>query len=520
MSMQKTAKYTIILMVTTLLAKLLGFIREMILAYKFGAGVISDAYVICFSIPTVIFAGLGTAIMTCYISIYSEMEVNDPRRLQRFHNNTTTLVIILSGLITVVFQIFADPIVKAFAVGFDADTLKFSVSLARIMMISLVFIGLSYMLQGYLQMKGSFLVVGLVSVPLNIVVIATILLAKEGSTTLLGTGPVVGYIIALVMLMAAAIRKGYSYHPNLDLQDPGLHKLAALVLPIFVGRTIVQINTLIDRSLASTLPAGSVSALNYANRIFGVVTSVFVVSLVTAVFPKLSRQNANRNVRSIKKTTRASLGMVALLVLPMSAALICFAEPLVRLLFARGAFDDTAVRLTAESLVFYSIGLIFYSFRDVLNNVFYSMQEAKVPTINSVLAVVLNVIMNLALIGPMAHKGLALATSLSSVITVIMLMVSLRRKIGPMGWGSLMVSGIKMLVGTALMALASTRVYNLVAGLRGAGHSPLVPLLAAAVVGVLVYGIVLILLRTREMGELIFGAYNAVTHKKRPEPQR
>lgn len=511
--MQKAAKYTIIMMATTVLAKLLGFVREMVLAYRFGAGAVSDAYVICFSIPTVILAGLGTAIMTCYISIYSELEVNNPRRLQQFHNSTTSLILLISMALVGIFQAFSEPIVKLFAVGFDQATLQFAVSLARIMVISLLFIALSYMLQGYLQMKGSFVAVGLVSVPLNIMVILTILLAKDNSTLILGTGPVIGYAVAVGMLLGVALKKGYTYFPQFRLRDPYIKKLLKLVLPIFAGRTIIQINALIDRSLGSTLVEGSVSALNYANRVFGVVTSVFVVSLITAVFPQLSRQNAQHNMRSIKRTTRTGMGMVTLIVLPMSAALIFFAEPIIRILFERGAFGADAVRLTAESLTFYSIGLIFYSYRDVLSNVFYSMQDTKIPTFNSILAVLLNIGLNYALIGPLAHKGLALATSLSSVITVIMLMISLRRKIGPMGWRSLLVSGVKMLVGTAVMIAAAKGAYWGVETLLETTE-PLLPMVAAAGVGVVVYVVVLLLLGTREMAQVIVGAYQTITRRK------
>ena len=511
--MQKAAKYTIIMMATTVLAKLLGFVREMVLAYRFGAGAVSDAYVICFSIPTVILAGLGTAIMTCYISIYSELEVNNPRRLQQFHNSTTSLILLISMALVGIFQAFSEPIVKLFAVGFDEATLQFAVSLARIMVISLLFIALSYMLQGYLQMKGSFVAVGLVSVPLNIMVILTILLAKDNSTLILGTGPVIGYAVAVGMLLGVALKKGYTYFPQFRLRDPYIKKLLKLVLPIFAGRTIIQINALIDRSLGSTLVEGSVSALNYANRVFGVVTSVFVVSLITAVFPQLSRQNAQHNMRSIKRTTRTGMGMVTLIVLPMSAALIFFAEPIIRILFERGAFGADAVRLTAESLTFYSIGLIFYSYRDVLSNVFYSMQDTKIPTFNSILAVLLNIGLNYALIGPLAHKGLALATSLSSVITVIMLMISLRRKIGPMGWRSLLVSGVKMLVGTAVMIAAAKGAYWGVETLLETTE-PLLPMVAAAGVGVVVYVVVLLLLGTREMAQVIVGAYQTITRRK------
>jgi putative peptidoglycan lipid II flippase len=140
------------------------------------------------------------------------------------------------------------------------------------------------------------------------------------------------------------------------------------------------------------------------------------------------------------------------------------------------------------------------------------MQDTKVPTVNSIVAVVLNIGLNYALVGPMAHKGLALATSLSSIITVVALMVSLRMKIGRMGWRSLLVSGVKMLVGTGVMIAAAKGAYWGAETLLKTTE-PLLPMIAAAGVGVVVYVVVLLLLRTREMAQLIVGAYQAVTRR-------
>ena len=146
--MNKTAKHTVILMVTTVLAKVLGFAREIVLAYRYGAGSVSDAYIIAYSIPTVIFAGLGTAILTSYIPMYTQMHEQSPRKLRRFNNNVTTIVLLLSAAILLVFWLFDDSIVQLFAVGFTGETLDFAVRMARVMMISVLFIGVSNILQG------------------------------------------------------------------------------------------------------------------------------------------------------------------------------------------------------------------------------------------------------------------------------------------------------------------------------------------------------------------------------------
>lgn len=513
--MNKTAKHTVILMVTTILAKVLGFAREIALAYRFGAGSVSDAYIVAYSIPTIIFAGLGTAILTSYIPLYTRLQEENPAQTKRFNNNVSTIVMLLSAMVMLVFWLFDDSIVKLFAVGFEGETLAFAASLARVMMVSVVFIGISNILQGYLQIKDSFTVVGIVSVPQNVFVIASILLAGAGSSMILSLGLVLGYAASMVMLYIAASRKGFTYRPYVSLGDPQIKRLITLVLPIFLGRTVMQINNMVDRTIASMLPEGSISALNYASKIFGFVISVFVLSLATAVFPQLSLQTAQHNTRRFKSTIRTSIGMVSLLVLPISVGAILLAEPVVAVLFARGAFDQTAVTLTAQALAYYCIGLIFYSLKDILNNVFYSMEDTKTPTINSVITVLLNVVLNLLLMKPMGHRGLALATSISSGITTFTLLRSLRKKVGPMGLGSLVKSLLKMLAGTAAMAAVVIPIYRAMAPQQLTSTGVILPLVVSVGAGTLVYALVLILLRTREMGQLIVGAYDALHGRRR-----
>lgn len=512
--MNKTAKHTVILMATTILAKILGFAREIALAYRYGAGNVSDAYIIAYSIPTVIFAGLGTAILTSYIPMYTQMHEQNPRKIRRFNNNVTTIVLLLSAAILLVFWLFDDSVVKAFAVGFTGETLEFAVKMSRVMMVSILFIGVSNILQGYLQIHDSFAVVGMVSVPQNIFVILSILIAVDGSSVILGVGLVLGYAASMLMLYLTAHRKGFTYRPYLKLSDSNIRQMVILVLPIFLGRTIMQINTMIDRTIASTLPAGSVSALNYASKIFGFVISVFVLSVATAIFPQLSLQTARNSMKRFKATIRSSIGIVTLLVLPISAGAVILAQPIVKMLFGRGKFDQTAILLTAQSLAFYCIGLIFYSLKDILNNVFYSMQDTRTPTVNSVINVVLNILLNLLLVKPLAHRGLALATSLSSGITFVMLIWCMHKKVGPMGLRALGKSVAKMLAGTAVMSVAVVLVWSKMGPSVVTPQSDvLLPLIVSVGVGVVVYVAVLLLLRTREMGELIIGVANAFSRR-------
>ncbi|MEG0852714.1 MAG: murein biosynthesis integral membrane protein MurJ [Angelakisella sp.] len=506
--MSKAATYTVILMGTTIFAKILGFARELSLAYVYGASAISDAYVVAFSIPTIIFSGIGTAILTSYIPIYTGLQRNEPHELKRFNNTVMTMVFMLSLGIFAVFLIFDRPIVQLFALGFEGETLEMAVILSRIMMASILFIGVYFILQGFLQIQGSFFAVGMVSVPLNIAVVASILFSKPETYRLLGWGVVVGYAASFLMLYIAAKRHKYSFQPSFNFGDKNIRRLIWLVFPIFLGKAITQLNTMLDRTIASVLPEGSVSALSYANRITGFVTAVFVVSVATAIFPQLSKLSAGNNTKKLKSTFVTSSGIMSLLVLPISAGIMIFSREIVSLLFLRGAFTAADVERTAQVLFFYSFGLLAFSIKDVMINVFYAIEDTKTPTINSIITLVLNTIFNLILLKPMAHSGLALATSLSGIITLVMLTVSLRRRIGQLGLKRLFISLFKMLLATCGMSAAVVPLYNMVFTLT---QSIVASLVIAVGCGAIIYGLLNILLRTHEMGLVVVGVCEKLT---------
>ena len=231
------------------------------------------------------------------------------------------MVILISLTITLVFEIFKGPIVKLFAMGFEGEVLDIAVSLAQVIILSLVFIGVYFILQGFLQIHGSYFAVGMVSAPLNICVIISMFLSQKQGQGVLGWGVVAGYFSSFLMLYLVAKRHHFSYRPNFNFGTPEIRRLMIVVLPIFLGKAITELNTMIDRTIASVLPSGSVSALSYGNRVVGFVTAVFVISVTTAAFPQMSRLSAMKNTRRLKATFARSVGLMSLMVLPISAGL-------------------------------------------------------------------------------------------------------------------------------------------------------------------------------------------------------
>ncbi len=508
--MNKTARYSIILMISTMFAKILGFAREISLAYVYGASSTSDAFVLAYSIPTIIFAGIGSAILTGYISIYTKINYENPKKAKDFTNNVTTLVFLLSTIILTVFLIFDKQIVKLFAVGFTGELFDKSVILADLMMFSILFIGVYFVLQGYLQLNDGFLAVGMVSVPLNLCVIASILISNDENYKILGYGTIIGYAMSFLMLLIVAVKKGYRYKLVLRF-DKNIKRLTYIIFPMFLGKTITQLNSMIDRSIASILPEGSISALGYGNRMLGFITSVFVISITTAIFPQMSKLTAEQNTKKLKSIFCKSVGIVALLVVPVSAGIMLFSKEIIQIIFMRGAFDMDDVVRTAQVLFFYSFGILAFSIKDIMINVFYALGDSNIPMINSIIALLINTVLNLSLVRYFGHSGLAFATSVSGIITLIMLGISLRKKIGRMGYRSLSHSIIKMLISTMIMCIVVKLLYNI---LFAATSSLYLAFFISVFVAVILYVGLNILFKTKEMGTVIVAVAEKLERKK------
>mgnify|MGYP002348380428 FL=1 len=248
-----------------------------------------------------------------------------------------------------------------------------------------------------LQIKGNYIIPALTGVPLNVIVILSIFLSSKVNIMILGVGSVISIFSQLMLLIPFAVKKGYRYKFVLDLKDEHIRKMAYLAIPIIIGGSVDQVNVLIDRTLASSIEIGGISALNYANKLNVLINGLFVSSISTIVYPIMSKFAAERNVDELKKTLKEALSSISFLVIPSTVGFVVFSESIVRFLFSRGAFDDQAVYMTSNALFFYSIGMIAYGFREVLSGAFYSLQDSKIPMINATIAMVMNIVLNLVL---------------------------------------------------------------------------------------------------------------------------
>lgn len=499
--MSKVAKATIGLMMATIIAKVLGFGRELVLASSYGASMYSDAYLTAMNIPVVLFTIIGTTLGTVLIPMYFEVnsELGEKKALN-FTNNVFNIVIMICILLAILGFIFTEQLVKVFAMGFEGETLKIAIDFTRITIIGIVFTGLSYVMTAYLQIKNNFTVPGLISVPKNIIIIASIILSVKYNPYIMIWGTLIGISTEFLFQLPFAIKSGYKYQPYINIKDKYIKKMSWLIGPVLIGVAVNQINTMVDRTLASTLVEGSISALNYANKLNGFVMAMFITSVAAVIYPMLSKLSSEDNKEKFTSSVVQSINSVILLVIPISVGAIVLATPIVKLLFQRGEFDARATSMTAIALIMYSIGMVAFGLRDILSKVFYALQDTKTPMINGAIAMIMNILLNIVLVKYLQLAGLALATSISAIVCIFLLFGSLKKKIGYFGQDKIMKTTIKSIVSAAIMGVVTYFAYDIVSNLLGIGFiKEAVSLVISVAIGAITYGILVVVLKVDEI---------------------
>lgn len=444
----KAANAVMIIMVMTMLTKVLGFVREMAIASRFGAGMESDAYKIALMVPAILYASIESILVTTFIPVFLGTE-KDKR--QSLMNNLITGVVLVGTALMILGMIFAPTIIALTAPGFPKQASDMAISLIRVMFPIVIFMGLSSLSAAYLQAHHHFLAPAVMAIPNNLLTIATLFLLGFTGVYGLAVATVIGVLLQVVLQVPYMKKYGFSYKLEFNLKDPGLRRIGQLAVPVLLGTMVSQVNSLVDKILASTLLSGNLSALDYANKINGMVLAIFATSVVVVSYPMLSRLSAEGKFREFSQFFRKSLQQVFFITFPMMIGLMLLNLPVIRLLFERGAFTREDSHLTAVALLFYSIGIPAAGLREVLNKAFYSLQDTRTPMVNGVVAVLINIVLNLILIRYLAIAGVALATALSAIISTMMLFMHLRNKMGNYFNHSARVSFLRTIVASAGM---------------------------------------------------------------------
>lgn len=453
----------LLVMIITMISRVLGLVRAGIIAYYFGASAMTDAFFSAFKISNFFRQLLGEgALGSSFIPLYNErVESEGEENSKQFIYSILNLLFVFSTIVTILMIIFSQGIIDGIVSGFPDETKIIASRLLKIMSVYFVFISLSGMVCAILNNFKQFAVPASTSIFFNLaIILASMYFGKTYGIDALAYGVVIGGLFQFLVVLPAffKIMKGYSF--KIDWKDPYLKKIFIMICPMLIGIVARQVNTIVDQMFASYLAEGGVSALENATRLYLLPVGVFGVSISTVIFPALSKAMSKNDLDGATDNIIKGLNILLFLIIPSTAVLTFYAPEVIRLTLSYGKFDEEAVRVTSQALLYYSLGLYFYTAIYLMTRAFYSVKNSKYPVKFSIISIVINIVLNFLLIKSMAYRGLALSTSIASGVNFFLLLIVFRRKYINFSLKKSYIFFIKTFIITAIALIASYKIDN------------------------------------------------------------
>ena len=434
----KITKAATVIGTGTLLSRILGFLRDMVIANFFGAGMAADAFFVAFRIPNLWRRLVGEGSLTIsFIPVYTEYLT---QRSEEETRKVTHIAFTIGGVIllilTVLGILFSPILIRIIAPGWFAEypeKFQLTVTLNQIIFPYLFFMGLFALCMGILNSQRHFFAPAIAPIFLNISIIVSVFLFYHTfnmPVMTLALGVLAGGVIQFLFQIPFLYKRRITFRFNFNFQHPAIKRIGLLMIPGLIGTAVYQINVFIDTIFASFLPSGSVSYLFYADRLMEFPLGIFAIAIGMASLPSLSALVSQGKMEEFKETLSFTFRLTAFISIPAMVGLIALKTPIINLLFQRGVFDYGATEMTARALFFYCVGLWAIAGARTVAPAFYSLQDTRTPLKIGLFCLGANVVFIAILIHPLKHGGLALATSLSSTLNLILLFWKLNSKIG------------------------------------------------------------------------------------------
>jgi len=422
-------------------SRILGLVRDQVLASMFGAGNAMDAFNVAFRIPNLVRDLFAEGAMSAaFVPVFMQQLASGERTAAwRFGNNVINALLVVTGVLVVGGIVFARPLVTAFAADYATvpGKLELTILLTRIMLPFLTLVAIAAVVMGMLNSLDRFFVPALAPAMFNIATIICALLLvplmpRFGVPPIaaIAIGTLVGGLAQVLIQWPLLRQAGFSYRPFLDWKQDALRRVLLLMGPGTIGLAATQMNVFVNTVLATQQGTGAVSWLNYAFRLMYLPTGLFGVSIATATAPAVSRHAAQHNDAAVRSTLAEGLSLMLVLNVPATVGLIALSHPIVRVIFERRAFLPSDTFATAAALQYYAVGLLGYSIVRIAAPTFYALGDSRTPVQISVAAVLVNAVLNVVLARLFGYRGLALGTSIAALFNAVSLLWLLRRRLG------------------------------------------------------------------------------------------
>lgn len=403
----------IIIIIIGLTGKIFGFLRELLLAKYFGTSEIVDVYLMSITIPSLMF-GFLPALGVGFTPVYYSIEDVDKNK---FLNNILSISMFVSIICIIITMLFSQNIVEFVANGFSKNAKEYTEQFLLVTIWSVLLNTPIQILVSFLNCKGSYISSNLSNLTISIIQALFVVLAANINIILLPYGYLCPFIVQFLWLLSSSCRHGYK--PRLIIQfDNSIKKIFILVIPIFISNMLVDLNGFVDKYLASSLPEGRISALNYAFTLRSVLYTVCTTVISTIFYPKVSQLVSMKRDDELAVIINRVMDILILLFIPLQLFCIIFAKDIIKIVLMRGSFSQDSLNLTVYPFIMYMVSLVFISITDFIIKVFYAKKDSLSNLIYGGLNMGLNVFISVLLVRPFGHTGLALGTSLSAIITV------------------------------------------------------------------------------------------------------
>lgn len=510
MQKQSLLRSTGIVAASTLVSRISGFIRDMLIANYFGASGSLDGFFVAFRIPNLFRRLVGEGALTIsFIPVYTEYLVNETREeALRLAQKTLSILFVVLVLIVALGEIFSEQVVQLFAVGFqDPSQLSLTINLNSIMFPYLFLVGLVAFAMGYLNSHGYFFTPAFSPVLLNVgFILGAVLFQRFFSEPLYGLalGVITGGVLQVLLQIPTMIKAGFRMKFSIDLKHPGIRKIFRLIAPATFGIAVYQINILMSTVLASLLPSGSISYLFYSDRLTEIVLGVFIVSIGNVILPEMSRVSAMDDIDRLKKIFMSSAKAALFLAIPASVALMVIGFPIISVLFMRGEFTPFHTEMTYRALFFSSAGISSIALLRITTPTYYSLKDTKTPVITSTVAFIVNIVLGYVLMKTaLLHAGLALANTAAVTVQVIILAIVLKKKIVSLHLSEFIAPVLKFITASLAMGAVLHYISGFADWTGGSFRSRLVVLVLMVTAGGAAYFAFCMMLRVEELTYIV-----------------
>ena len=478
-----------LVIIITLIGRVMGLGRDMLMAHNLGTGWQADALAAASQLPRTFFDAIfASAVSASFIPVFNAVMTHSGKdEAHKLANSFLTIVGLAAAGLTILGILFAQPLISLLT-NFDQRTAELAVVLLRVIFPTLLFAGLAFSAVGILNSYGEFNIPAAMTIVSNGVLIVYF-------AFFVGRFGVYGAAVAFLLGWAAQAliqlpslrKKGYRYRPQ--LRHPGLRDIFALMLPVMVSTWVAPINMLVSIQFASAIPGGA-AGMNLAKGLFIMIAGIFVLSVTNVIFPEMSRLSATGEREKLGQVVSSSMQTLLFLLIPMTVGLKVLATPLIRLLYEYRAFDAASTALTSSALFFLCLGMVGYGVQNVLIRAFYAEKNGKVPMISGLLSIGTNLVLCLLLVNVMGLAGVALATAISFFVAAVVLVPPAHNMLGKrLITPALLVALGKMLAAALIMGAVALLVDWGLSGILSDGFVPRVLRVAVpTLVGIVVYG--------------------------------